>query len=527
MSELPKLRLSLTIPGAVSLGSYEGGALAALLIAIQALGEDVVVVDSIAGASAGSMTAVLTAQTLLSGRDPVAMMSQAWVEDVSYDAMKTSDTGSLLSSSVLTEIAAKVMSSATNPDDVRPRQHEPIRMAFSLTNLAGLAYKIYDPVTDNAITAATYQDWDTATVDATTDDAAFQALAQIAIASGSNAMAFPAKWLDRTTDKAAYTAAGVLDFPADGGYWYTDGGTTNNEPLGRTIDLISGIEAADDDHRLLLLVHYDRPPSGATAGSPWCAKDEQPGFARAASRAFGASTSQPLFDDLKSLVKVNQRLDWTEKCIGTISDNLEKALVTGLATDQQDAARAVLAEALQGALGGLRDQQQKAAASADRAAHSRPEPPADVPGLVRALVLEASGLADRSPIQVDVVSPAVGTGDENELAGAFLNHFGGFFKEELRQSDFMLGFRNMQTWIGTTFRHYLPEQVTDEQFATATTALTDATGHIDFRDVYEGGATIASLGLKGKVELAFLAKHVVEVLVEGNDKDRMPDIAPR
>ncbi len=68
---MARLRISLTIPGAVSLGAYEGGALAALLVACQKLGEQVVVVDSIASASAGSITGLLSARALPRGADPV------------------------------------------------------------------------------------------------------------------------------------------------------------------------------------------------------------------------------------------------------------------------------------------------------------------------------------------------------------------------------------------------------------------------------------------------------------------------
>src|SRR5664279_3662571 len=106
---MAKLRLSLTIPGAVSLGAYEGGALAALLVTAQTLGEDVLVIDSIGAASAGSMTALMTAQVLLQGKDPVALMSAAWVDQATFSAMK--GTGDYpLSSDALTGIAEQVLS---------------------------------------------------------------------------------------------------------------------------------------------------------------------------------------------------------------------------------------------------------------------------------------------------------------------------------------------------------------------------------------------------------------------------------
>ena len=54
-----RLRIALTISGAVALGAYEGGALAALLCAIRGLcqGDDPAVrIDAIGGSSAGSIT---------------------------------------------------------------------------------------------------------------------------------------------------------------------------------------------------------------------------------------------------------------------------------------------------------------------------------------------------------------------------------------------------------------------------------------------------------------------------------------
>src|SRR5271170_1427662 len=77
-----KIRLALTISGAVSLGAFEGGVLAALINAVRPLcqGDDPdVVIDAIGGASAGSMTGLLSARCLTGGFDPVEIMTRAWV----------------------------------------------------------------------------------------------------------------------------------------------------------------------------------------------------------------------------------------------------------------------------------------------------------------------------------------------------------------------------------------------------------------------------------------------------------------
>ena len=78
---MAKLRIALTISGAVSLGAYEAGVLAGLLSGILPLceGEDPAIrLDAIGGASAGSMAGLLAARCLTAGYDPVYVMEQAW-----------------------------------------------------------------------------------------------------------------------------------------------------------------------------------------------------------------------------------------------------------------------------------------------------------------------------------------------------------------------------------------------------------------------------------------------------------------
>ena len=129
---MSKLRVSMTLPGAISLGAYEGGALAALLVAAKALGEDLVVVDSIAAASAGSITALLVARSLLRNVDPVTLLTKAWVELDSFNAMKTHSLDSPLSSDSLSKIAAATVGPDGVPDGPAVgRQQQPIHLSFA------------------------------------------------------------------------------------------------------------------------------------------------------------------------------------------------------------------------------------------------------------------------------------------------------------------------------------------------------------------------------------------------------------
>jgi Patatin-like phospholipase len=448
---MAKLRLSLTIPGAVSLGAYEGGALAALLITAQTLGEDVLVIDSIGAASAGSMTALMTAQVLLQGKDPVALMSSAWVDQASFGAMK--GTGDYpLSSDALTGIAEQILGApapTAAKRTVKP-QTVPVQVSLSLTSLAGLTYKVADLQRPDVppIAATTFQDWYDHEFTTETTDWVDQA--QRAIASGSNAMGFPAKRINRHGDGPAYAAAGLEGFTDD--FWYTDGGTTDNEPLGRTIDLSGQIES--DDDRLYLLIHYDTGPSGPHTSSPWSGTNETPPpFVKTATRALHAQTTQSIFDDLKKLQKTNARLAWTSNIAPALTAALKQAVEAhGVPADVAEQVRDSVVSALTESLMQVREDKAKIAEIVGKPTDPKRDAraatyPTDLEPLIDALVREASGLESRKHVSIDLVSPSINPKDQQQCAGAFLFHFGGFFELAYRRNDFDLGFRNMRTWI--------------------------------------------------------------------------------
>jgi len=210
---MSRLRLSLTIPGAVSLGAYEGGALAALIVAAKALGEETMVIDSIAAASAGSITALLTARSLLRSVDPVELLTSAWVENVSFQAMKTDSTEAPLSSDALCEMATKVLGPGGIPEgEPGTWQREPVLVSMALTSLAGFTYKLPDLAGRTTVDASTFLDWYQVTLTSAVGSDGYLEHAQAAIASGSNAIGFPAKQLKgwptrRSTTRPAWSAS--------------------------------------------------------------------------------------------------------------------------------------------------------------------------------------------------------------------------------------------------------------------------------------------------------------------------------
>jgi hypothetical protein len=338
------------LPGAVSLGAYEGGALAALLVAVQHL-DGAVVIDSIASASAGSVTALLADRALARGADPIELMTKAWVDLDALSDMVTHDTAAPLSSQSLTVMAEKVLGAngvSDGPQD--RRQVEPVRLSMVLASLSGLSYRLASLERDTPLDASTYVDWYRAEITGDTSPAGYLTHAEAAIASGSNAIGFPPKLLDRSADEATYLAAGILNFPRSGEYWYTDRGTIDNEPLGRTIDLAPPIE--DDEQRLFVLLHAD--PAAASRSGIWQDTSEEPSWLRTAMRAVSISRSQSIYDDLKRLEKTNSRLRWKNFVMAALEQGLADGLnQAGLSDAQQSSVREALASTLQAATTGI------------------------------------------------------------------------------------------------------------------------------------------------------------------------------
>jgi predicted acylesterase/phospholipase RssA len=509
---MSRLRLSLTIPGAVSLGAYEGGALAALTIAARALGEDIIVIDSIASASAGSITALLTARSLLRGVDPVKLLAAAWVENVSFEAMKTHSTESPLSSAALNEMATKVLG-AHGPQDGAPAtwQQEPVRLSMALTSLAGLTYRIVDLARDTAVEASTFLDcYEVALTNELGSDG-YLSHAQAAIASGSNAIGFPAKRLNRLADQKRYDDAGLEGFPADGEFWYTDGGTVDNEPLGRTIDLAQSI--ASDDERLYLLIHPD-PAAPTSAPSPvWGGDAPAPPWVRTGTHTFGISRDQSIYEDLNRLQKMNSRLEWIETVAPAVSSGVEAGInEAALSEAQASTLRASILAALNDALSEVRGRQHQVEALANRVSVQHADSTEDLDEVLDTLVRSASGLEGRDRIRVEVVSPTVDPSITEppaaQLAGAFFFHFGGFFDVKFRQSDFALGYRNMTYWMTHCLGSYLP----GADLAPALQEVDEHYRELGWDAVRFGGADLHDLSIHEKAELGELAAHVGHVI---------------
>jgi predicted acylesterase/phospholipase RssA len=457
---MDRLRLSITIPGAVSLGAYEGGALAALLVAARELGEDSMVIDSIGAASAGSITALLTSRALLRGVDPVDLMAEAWVQNVSLKALRSKSDDWPLSSAALTTMADEVFG-ATGPPEGHPDtwQRQPIRISMALTSLLGLTYEIADLTHDTAVNASTYLDWYEVLLDREVDAAGYRRYAEGAIASGSNPIGFAPKNLDRLPQREQYERAGLQGFPKDGRFWYTDGGTVDNEPLGRTIDLAQEIGSGEE--RLYLLIHCDPAIPGGQPETPWGGDAPVPPWAKTGLHSIGLSRSQTIYEDLRRLTKTNSRLKWTDGVVPAMARGLDAGMhEAGLSEAQAAQIRTGLANAVAGAIEQLRSDEVHIDALAHRASPAHRLDSSSWEAMLGTLVRASSGLEGRQPVKVEVISPLVDPSvpapPAEQLAGLFFFHFGGFFDIRFRRSDFLLGYSNMQCWMQTALGGYLP-----------------------------------------------------------------------
>jgi predicted acylesterase/phospholipase RssA len=497
---MAKLRIGLTISGAVSLGSYEGGALAALLVAVQAMGPEAVVIDAITGASAGAITAVLAAQTLVRGLQPIDAMAKSWVDLPALDRLATHDMASLLSGHVLSEEATKLL----GPGGVAggaPRQPGPVRVAVTMTSLGGYHYRIAALMKATPVDATTYLDWADFTFDDTSPDAAYLGAAEMALASAANALGFPPKLVVRSPeDRDKAIANGVLNPPNPHGTWYTDGGTVDNEPFGRLLDL-----ARDDDpraNRLLLLVH----PSSDQVGAPtaWDDPTTQPNWTRTGLRSWKIQGTQSIYEDLRRLEKTNTRIVSLEDLAHAIDSAVTDA-------SDREAVRAALGEFV----AALQERKTKVNEVINR------RPPAKTRGsygpdvsLADALtdaIGRATGLDGKRPAKVEIVTPALDPSHlpaDELLAGEKLGHFFGFTGERFRRNDFALGYRNMRTFLAESLgAHGVADEVT-----AALPAVDAAYDSLGWDGYHEGNASFSSLHFSEKMRLLLLGVHAAHVV---------------
>lgn len=421
--------------------------LAALLAAAQGVNErerDALRIDAMSGASAGSITALLAARALVAGLAPIDVMYGAWVEAPQLAELRDGKESPLS----VEHTRARAAELLRGEEHRERSQGSAIRVQMALGCLRGLDYRI-GRIGGPPIQASTYLDWAEWQIDGTRAldwYTAENGPVHAALASGAHAAAFPPQGLDRGAPdvQAAYERNGVEGFPPSRFLWYTDGGTIDNEPLGRALGLTNELDSAPDDPlgdaaRLHLMISPD--PARPTVGNDaWSTPAPSPTWPTTGLRTLKLLRVQRLYDDLREVEKTNSRIAWTRQ--------VEDTLVSILSGERPDAERA-LAEVAE------RIAEQKAALTApDDVRVPTREPDSPLAKAIRSALDAATGLSRKREVAVSVVSPLVlpevadgSTTARELLAGEFLGHFGGFLGQPLRENDFALGYRCMLCWL--------------------------------------------------------------------------------
>jgi predicted acylesterase/phospholipase RssA len=450
---MPQLRIALTISGAVALGAYEGGALAALLTAVKKLGErmpEEVTVDAIAGASAGSMTALLAAKALLTDADPVDLMYQAWVETPTLSRMKGRGwSGAPLSLVKIRESARDLLGDSYPRGGGSPQQ-TPVEVQMVLGVLRGLNYE-FRRLDASPIDATTYMDWYSRKFNADDGPDAYLAALEPALASGANALAFPPELLNRDADRREYEMNGVRNFPSTGDLWYTDGGTVDNQPLGRALEMTDQLDESFEGRRLHLLIIPDPGFPVPAADSTWADPRHQPSWMPTLARAGKMAMAQTLYDDLRRAEKTNSRLKWSGELVKTLTAHLDSNAGPGLARLIEE----------------LEYDRRKELGASSKNPPVPPNPSDPVEQLLKRAMAAATGLQGKHPTAIDAISPLIlGAETRNALkqllSGDRFGHFYGFLDRQLRSRDFALGYRCMLEWLEDSTRGLQRYQINDD-----------------------------------------------------------------
>lgn len=520
-----QLRLSLTLSGGASLGAYQAGAIAALLVAIQELldrEDGRVRVEALGGASGGALVAFFGAYALAEGIDPVAFLETLWVDRVSLDLLRSRHGRAPLDFERLREGLRPILGADGGEPQHAPTRTahpSPIALHVSLTGLQGLTYPIRALRRGDDITGVTYSDWGQFLVEPGAGpeplfEPAGASPLDFVLASAANPGAFAPRLLDRSDDAAGYRDRGITDLPDHGKLWYTDGALVQSEPLGRVVAAgrrSAGREIGEsgstggaaagqervgaDGHARQVNVVIDPRSEGPSGSRRWTDPDQVPGWEEGLGRALDVLPTQVLYDDLRRTAKQSRRLEWLDGLVDALSEQLKGG--AGPALDQ--------------VLGTI--DRERAAGGDDEPGRDRersPEEPETRRKLRRAIE-EVAGLVRKEPIEVDVISPRLLSEERDEavpelLAGEFLGDFGGFLRRELRHSDFCLGYESGRVWL----ERALPEAGLGD-VAGELLDRVDAESPGDWREANRGQADLRSLSWRARWRMVRYALHVGRV----------------
>ena len=496
------LRVTFTLSGGASLGAYQAGATAALLVALEHVRDEHDVdmrVDAIGGASAGAIVGLMAAYSLLEGVSACDVLHKAWVEQVSIDTMLRRGSRGPLS---LEGVRAELPEVLAGGRRARAQEH-PLALHVALTGLRGLTYELEGLRRDEPVPAVTFADWKDFVLEPGGGDAQFfephlRSPLDVVLASASHPGAFAPRVLDRREDREAYEAQGISNLPRSGWLWYTDGGLVHAEPVGRTLSAARRIEGPPDAHRLNLMIDpRSEEPSDA---EQWSDRGFDASWAGGLSRALSVLPEQALYEDLRKLQRDNRRIEWLR--------DLDRALDGHVDERAADDLRRLI-ETIDRERGEMRGGSDTGTA---------PDDDAPAAELLRAAIERISGLGGKDPVDVDVITPLLLAGRDDVdgvgalLAGEMMGDFGGFLQADLRRSDFALGYESALAWAPDGLEACgLPGAAVDAAVAAARESRPE-----DWEQVRRGDASGRDLPWRARLRLASFLLRSIQALLRGS-----------
>jgi predicted acylesterase/phospholipase RssA len=459
------LRVSLTLSGGASLGAFQAGAVAALLVGFdhaRCEEDSDIRVDAIGGASAGSLVGLLAAFALLEGANGPRLLSKAWVEEVDLEVLQEGGAdGPLSLDGVRARLPRLLEESEGDPDRA---QEGPLTLLIQLTGLRGLTYEIPGLRHDRPAKASTFADWKPfelerrAGVGQLVEPEGASPL-DFVIASASHPGAFPPRLLDRSDDREAYEGRGIVDVPDHGKLWYTDGGLVQSEPIGRVIAAVHARGGDSGAPHLNLVV--DARSEAPDDASRWADPDAEGGWIEGLARALAVFPAQALYDDMRRVQRDNDRLSRLDEVVASVADSLGD----------------------------------------------------DAAARLRDAVAELAGIEGKRQVDLDVISPLVLTHEMDEevsdlLAGEHMGDFSGFLEEEFRRSDFALGYECSLAWA----RDCLGAYDLDEGAVQRSIEAIETGRLYDWEEVRRGSAEASDLSMRSRLRLGRMAARAVRAL---------------
>jgi predicted acylesterase/phospholipase RssA len=432
-------RIAITISGAVSLGTFEAGALWEILdafaqhntnAAANNLGR--VEVDVLTGASAGGMSCAIAANKLsfdaAALADPIDnVLYQSWVIDANIYKMLPSDDPlhSLLSSKHIQDIAHDCLLArylADGSPAKTAKRHTAaaanLSLGLAMSNLTGVDYKL-DFRLNNSFVYSEFKDQFTRSeiVDANDVKEFWDPVALAAVACGAFPFAFPVQ--DITRNAADYPSNAT--FPPTGGHFaFTDGGVFQNEPLGMAINLAQAKDLANN-------AAADRYYVYIAPGAKTSVLGKKPFYASSAAllplgiRLVECIFNQARFQDWIQMQETNNQVIGFHRALSSVAPNT----LLQLAANAKPAPYALNAA----------NAQLTADANATPAAINVLQSASDL-GLVK----------DTGVFKEYIYAYGISAG-ESELQGAEMLAFKGFLRQSFREHDYAVGRLKARQWL--------------------------------------------------------------------------------